>query len=180
MDTDRQKKALRQKMKRARAELSDEQREAAARRILEALKALPGFRRAETVYLYAALPDELPTKGITEYCLSHGKIVALPRVEGDVIRFRRINAFSELHPGVMGILEPSERAPELRAPGLMIVPGLAFDDDNNRLGYGAGFYDRYLADHPGMFTVGVGFECQRADAVPTDYYDKPLSEVLFG
>ena len=61
MDVDRQKNALRQKMKRARAALSDEQREAAARRVLETLRAMPEFRRAETVYSYASLPDELPT-----------------------------------------------------------------------------------------------------------------------
>ena len=178
MDVDRQKNALRQKMKRARAALSDEQREVAARRVLETLRAMPEFRRAETVYSYASLPDELPTKGIIEYCLSHGKIVALPRVEGDIIRFRRINAFSDLHPGCMGILEPPERAPEIIEPGFMTVPGLAFDGGNNRLGYGAGFYDRYLAEHPGNITAGVGFECQAVGAVPTDYYDKPLTAVI--
>ncbi len=165
-------------MRAARSGLSAGERDAAARRILEKLRALPEFEEAETVYLYASLPDELPTEGLINYCLAHGKIVALPRIDGDVMRFRRINAFSELRPGCMGILEPSGRAQEITDPGFMIVPGLAFDGGNNRLGFGRGFYDRYLSEHPGLYTVGIGFECQRTGSVPTDYYDVPLNRVV--
>ena len=87
------------------------------------------------------------------------------------MEFFHIENFGQLHPGTMGILEPEEGALADGADALVIMPGVAFDRDRRRIGYGGGYYDRYLAAHPCLPTMAVAFDCQVLDEVPYDEYD---------
>lgn len=87
------------------------------------------------------------------------------------MKFHRITALSELKPGKYGILEPDNT--DIREPeqGLMIMPGLAFDKEHHRAGYGGGFYDRYLEQHPAFYKAAVAFSFQIVDHIETERYD---------
>ena len=174
------KETLRNKLWFERETISPERREAAAAAIFARIRELPEFAQAQTVYLYASVGAEVPTSRMIGYCLSHGKIVCLPRIDGEHMSFRRITSPLDLHPGVMGIPEPGDKAPEVASPGFMMVPGLAFDRNGNRLGYGGGYYDRYLAGRSDLFTVGLAYGCQIVDTVPTEFNDVPLCAVATG
>ena len=93
------------------------------------------------------------------------------------LHFYEIRHFGQVKPGVMGILEPSEEEGARRAPDpdgavLMIMPGVAFDRRRSRIGYGGGFYDRYLDLHPHLQTAAVAFDFQILDKVPAGEHDK--------
>jgi 5-formyltetrahydrofolate cyclo-ligase len=102
------------------------------------------------------------------------------------MEFYRINSLEELQAGYRGILEPSgETEKFLFRPGnadktLMLMPGVAFDSYRNRIGYGKGFYDRYLADKEELqlHTIGIGFSCQLVDEIPAQEGDIKPYQVI--
>lgn len=168
------KKELREKMKSLRAALPSQSRGEAALRVYEAVKNLPEFQSAGTLFCYASAGAELSTERIA---IAHPK-VAFPKVFGNgVMRFYVGGALQE---GFRGILEPQggeEVAPQ--AGDLMLLPGLAFGKDGSRLGYGGGYYDRYLAGcETRPVCCGVGFEAQVVKSVPTEPTDQPLDILI--
>lgn len=143
------------------------------------------YRSAKTIFAYMDLPGEVQTRTLIGRGLADGKKVALPRVEGQRMRFYGIGKGTGLTqglsgrqdpgymhlllPGAMGILEPDpSRCPCMddEEDALIIMPGVAFDKDRNRIGYGGGFYDRYLQAHPAHPTVAAAFRFQIFDAIP--------------
>ena len=95
----------------------------------------------------------------------------MPRVEGDDMVYYEIKDFSTLKSGYFGIMEPDGGNVCMREEGFLLVPGVAFDPARHRVGYGKGFYDRFLAAHPGFTTVAAAFEFQLFDAVPFEETD---------
>ncbi|MCF0134860.1 MAG: 5-formyltetrahydrofolate cyclo-ligase [Lachnospiraceae bacterium] len=150
--------------------------------ICSRLMSLPLWTDADAIFLYCDVRGEVSTDELIRNCLEGPKTrhLALPRVEGDRIRFYEIASREQLIPGAMGILEPmgEASADDLYPHSMMVVPGVAFDKDLHRLGYGGGFYDRYLAEHPGHVTVGLGFEFQVVPAVPAETHDRALDMVI--
>ena len=130
------------------------------------------YKNANTIYTYVAYNREVETKYIIDQAWKDGKAVAVPRVEGDVMNFYLLTSYDELESGCMGILEPkSSCSPANDEAALMIMPGVAFDRKKNRIGYGGGFYDKYLESHPGLGRLAVAFEFQFMDEVPTEPTD---------
>ena len=128
------KKNLRCDMKARRNALTDEEKKHAAANCLSKLKELPEFMNADRIYAYIACRNELETADIISWCLSHGKHVAVPKVQGEIMHFYEITALSDCVPGAFGILEPAgEEKDRITTPGFMLVPGLAFDKNGNRL-----------------------------------------------
>lgn len=172
------KKALRAEMKQKRGLLTLRERERAGADVLRQLIALPAFRRAKTLFCYAAYGDELPTDPIAAYAKAQGKQVAYPKVLPDRRMIFLTPARSE--PGFQGILEPA--AGEVRWPeahDFMLLPGLAFTPTGGRLGYGGGYYDRYLAalaQRP--VCCGVGFSFQLISELPQEPHDQRLDLVI--
>ncbi len=169
-----QKRLLRRKVKTIRENLSREAISRMSSEIQKRIEILSQFQTARTVFLYMDLPGEVQMKGLIGDCLNAGKKVAVPCVEGQVMHFYRIESFDHLVRGKMDILEPDpDYCPcmDEEEDALMILPGLAFDRSLHRVGYGGGFYDRYLADHRQHMTVAVAFECQIFDEVPFDERD---------
>ncbi len=129
------------------------------------------YQNAQTIYTYVAYNREVETRIIIEQAWADGKKVAVPRVEGDVMNFYLIQSYDELEPGCMGIPEPATSIPANDEHALMIMPGVAFDRKKNRVGYGGGYYDKYLEAHPGLGKLAVAFEFQFMDEVPVEPTD---------
>lgn len=170
------KKKLREGFKAARRAMEpDEQREK-DRRILERLCRLPEYRGAALILTYVSTAIEVDTRALIEKALSDGKQVAVPRcTPGKVdMKFYLISGLSELSPGAFGVLEPDPaKSRELKSfkQSLCILPGLGFDLMGYRLGYGKGYYDRFLSRYSGK-RVGVCYNsCVRA-LLPHGRYDK--------
>ena len=175
------KRLLRAKFRQLRAAYTPQQREKMHRRLAEAVSALPAFRDSSAALLcYASTPDEADTWRILRTAWRSGKTVALPRCEkGGRMAFYRVADERELTSGMLGILEPTAQC-ALYIPqfdDLCIMPALAFDRDGYRLGYGGGYYDRYLSDHP-MVTVGLCYPNCYAQKLPTEPFDIPVQQVF--
>lgn len=147
-----------------------------AEAVFGVLKSLRAYNGAKNILLYCSMPDELPThKFIDE--VRTAKNIILPRINGDTLDLVKYDG--TLSPnGKFAVLEPANSAiVPIGDIELAIVPGLAFDRHCNRLGRGRGYYDRLLsASH--IFTIGVGFDFQFQDQVPTDAHDIPMNAVL--
>lgn len=124
-----------------------------------------------TAFLRIWTSKEVMTRDLIEKALQMGKTVAVPRVEDDDMVYYEIKDFSTLKSGYFGIMEPDGGKVCTREEGFLLVPGVAFDPARHRVGYGKGFYDRFLAAHPGFTTVAAAFEFQLFDAVPFEETD---------
>ncbi|MDO5381843.1 MAG: 5-formyltetrahydrofolate cyclo-ligase [Eubacteriales bacterium] len=142
------------------------------------------------ILTYVSYNQEVDTKKFILRCIEDGKNVYVPKVikndYGKTMIFVRIKSFDDLQKGYMGISEPVSDEESLVDKGLMIMPGLAFDREFNRIGYGGGFYDRYLEEHKNILKIGVCFDFQLFDSIPCEEHDlKPdivvtQNEVLDG
>ena len=132
------------------------------------------FQKARRIFCYASLPGEVDTFYLMKEVLVADKILALPKVHGQCMIFYRVDDLDSLQRGYMGIREPSDSA-EVVSPGqgdLMIMPGLAFDRQKHRIGYGGGFYDKYLERYPEGFTAAFALDFQILDEL--EYEDTDI------
>lgn len=180
------KKMLRRRMRGVRAGIFSCPEEHARLSLMIQLRAMaePAWARSGSILLYAAFRDEADTSFLLEHAWLQGKTVALPRcrpapAEGEM-DFFVCRGWADLALSALGIPEPSPGLPLWRAsgdPALMLVPGLAFDRRGGRLGYGGGFYDRWL-DQGGTagagtpLTLGLAFSSQMVDEVPRGTWDR--------
>lgn len=148
--------------------------------ILEKLKSLEEFKGAKNVFLYAASLEEVETCGIFEYAIKNGKSVFYPKVTGETtMEYVAVSALEALKPGYKGIFEPTENTYTTICPDLVIVPGVAFDKNFNRMGYGKGFYDRYLVEKcERVFKVGLCYDLQLLDTIPNDANDIKMDMLI--
>lgn len=132
---------------------------------------MPAFQEASWIFAYMDFNKEVMTKEIIEAAWKSGKRVAVPRVEGKDMTYYEITSFDQLVPGYFQIPEPEGCEEAVCEEALLIVPGVAFDRARHRVGYGQGFYDRYLSKHQKHTTVAVAFEFQVMDEVPFEELD---------
>ena len=137
----------------------------------------PYFVDAKTIGIYVSYKNEVDThRLIKEYC--NQKNIALPKVTGRQMNFYRITSFDELSKGAYGILEPKDHTFIQKDDiDLMIVPLVAYDDENHRIGYGGGFYDRYLNDYKGK-TIGLAYKFQKVATINSEIHDISLDEII--
>lgn len=127
--------------------------------------------KANTLLLYHALPDEVPTDILLDTLLQRGKTILLPRVISDTdMSIHRYTCENDLTTGSYGILEPSGDIYHGDID-LAIIPGMAFDTHNHRLGRGKGYYDRFLSLHPYIYKIGICFPFQFIDSIPVEPTD---------
>jgi 5-formyltetrahydrofolate cyclo-ligase len=159
--------------------MKQEERSAKSREIEQRLFALPEFRAADLVLFYASFRGEVETHGMIRRALAAGKRIVLPKVSGKELLLFEVTDFDrDVGPGQWGIPEPSGGAPTRPEQiDFIIVPGAAFDEQGNRLGYGAGFYDKLLKGYEGM-TAALAFELQIAAEVPADPHDVPMRKII--
>ena len=131
----------------------------------------PFIQRAGTVAVFAPRPDEPDLKLLELSTLWVGRTILFPKLEDSRLAFAPAESWRELQPGTFGLLTPIRPASSLE-PQLVLVPGLAFSRQGDRLGRGAGFYDRYLAGlGPAVRTIGVAFHLQLVDDLPREAHD---------
>lgn len=137
------------------------------------------FQAAERIGFFASLPFEVATDYLIQASLKVGKEVFLPRVNGRVLVFQAVKSLTKLGLGAQGVREPDSQVPKIAAAeiDLLVVPGLAFDRQGNRLGFGFGFYDRVLQNFPN-FSVSLAFEFQLLPTLPTEALDQKVSRLL--
>ena len=160
-----------------RAEISREEKKAMDRDIAAGIGDSPLFKNASMLLVYAPLENEINLLPLALLARKCGIPVAFPRCdkENGTMQFYTLSEGQKLSPGAYGISEPPENAP-LCVPdrrALCIVPALSYDLDGNRIGYGKGYYDRYLATFPGV-TVGVAYASMLLKSVPTEPHDLPV------
>jgi 5-formyltetrahydrofolate cyclo-ligase len=179
---DRKRRLRRELRGRLRAVAPGEADEA-SRRVAAHLAASPELAGARRVILYAALPDELPSRLLFDAVAGAGRPAHLPRPGPDgILEVALVARWEELRPGRYGVLEPPAAQPgSPLGPGdLVLVPGLAFDRAGHRLGRGGGWWDRTLGAARGarLTAVGVGFAFQVLNAVPHGPGDQALDALL--
>ncbi|MGN0464727.1 MAG: 5-formyltetrahydrofolate cyclo-ligase [Lachnospiraceae bacterium] len=132
------------------------------------------FQAAKTILIYISYNGEMMTDYIIDEARRQNKIVAAPTVLGREMEFFTFSSKEELVKEKHGILEPipSEKTKIREEEALIIMPGVAFDEEKNRVGYGGGFYDKYLQKHPNLKKIAIAYEFQIVDFVPTDEFDQ--------
>lgn len=149
-----------------------------AARIRANLRRIPRFRDAASVGLYYPAGSEVPTQGIMQEAISNGVAVCLPRVRGGrALDFREIAGFSSLEPGSFGLMEPKESCPPAPPMDAVVAPAVGASADGHRIGYGGGFYDRYLAGS-GAAKIALCFQRQVVGAVPREGHDVRMDYVV--
>ena len=143
-----EKRLIRKQIFAVRKQCTDQQIEDWSRRLTKQVLKLPQFLQADRIMAYADYNHEVMTRFIIEEAWKAGKEVAVPKVVGKDMIFYRLTDFSQLAPGYFGIPEPVGSEAVDWEDALMIMPGVAFDRENHRVGYGGGFYDRFLEKHP--------------------------------
>jgi 5-formyltetrahydrofolate cyclo-ligase len=152
-------------------------------KIQERLFALQEFRASKAVFFFASFRSEADTFVMIRKSLDEGKKVVLPKVEGKDLGLYEIRGLDELVPGCMGIPEPSvlgdDRKVGINDVDIVIIPGAAFDETGNRIGYGGGYYDRLLAGlRKSVPVIAPAYEEQVIDSVPAEPHDKKVSIIV--
>ena len=140
----------------------------------------PAYQAASTIYGYLPYNQEVRTIPMLQRALDEGKRVAVPKVYGEEMRFIYLDDLTQVSKGYAGIPEPIADAPvaeDQRA--LVLMPGLAFDPQGHRIGYGGGFYDRFLAQEPHHPTLALCYEFQMQAHLDTEEFDIPVDTVLW-
>ena len=147
--------------------------------IMQQVEQLPQFRDAQTILLYWSMEDEVQTHDFVNRWYQQ-KTLLLPCVDGDDLRLRQYTGPECLKEGEQfGIGEPTgPEFTDLNSVQMIIVPGVAYDRHNNRMGRGRGFYDRLLKSTPNAYKVGVAFNFQMVELVPTEEFDVPMNAVI--
>lgn len=173
------KKEIRKRVLAARDTLSPGKRMAKSREIEERLFSLSEFKSARVILFFASFRSEVDTGPMIRRALAFGKRVVLPKVKGTELVLHEISDLDkDVSPGTWGIPEPHEPRPVmLEEIDLIIVPGAAYDEQGNRAGYGAGFYDKLLAAFK-KTTVALAFESQIVPNIPTEMHDIPIKKIV--
>lgn len=187
MDIKISKQSIRSRYLSRRDNLPLSERREKSKQIWENLKKEEQFLVADCVLVYMDYRSEVMTTGLVEELLKqqNGKKIYAPRVEGFDISFYEITALEELEAGYQGIREPLICEEKMFTDKEMqtmkcvvLVPGAVFDKERYRMGYGKGFYDRFIHKFPDITRIGLAFECQISGQIPTEAHDKKMDLVI--
>lgn len=138
------------------------------------------YRAAKTIYGYLPYNQEVRTVPMLRRALEEGKRVAVPKVYGDDMKFIYLDDLSQVAKGYAGIPEPVADGPVAQdETALVLMPGLAFDRAGHRIGYGGGFYDKFLAREPHHPTVALCYDFQVMNRLETEEFDIPVDLVIW-
>lgn len=175
------KNTLRQEMKKNRKTLSVALRKVKSGKIVTRLEKMEAFQKASTILVYVSAAEEVNTHALIKKYL-HSKRIVIPRVlkNENSLALCQLKHWESLKEGHFGILEvPPEKAEYVKEESieLALVPGIAFDESGQRLGYGNGYYDRLLQKIKGL-KVGLAYECQRVKKIPHKSHDVAVEKLV--
>ena len=174
------KTELRRMIREKKRAMKPEQIETASARLGELFYQTKQYQQARTIYGYLPYNQEVRTVPMLERALADGKRVAVPKVYGDEMRFIYMTDLSAVEIGYANIPEPIADEPIADDPtALVLMPGLAFDPEGHRIGYGGGFYDKFLEKEPNHPTVALCYEFQMLPQLQTQEHDIPVDCVLW-
>ena len=174
------KKELRRQIRELKRAMTSEQIDAASARLGELFLNCPQYKQAKTIYGYLPYNQEVRTVPMLEQAMKEGKRVAVPKCYGDEMRFIYMDDLSKVEKGYANIPEPIADDPVADdKTALVLMPGMAFTKDGKRMGYGGGFYDKFLASEPDHPTVALCYDFQMVEDLPTEDYDIPVDCVLW-
>ena len=163
--------------KRAMTEAEIEERSAKLAQLFFASRA---YQNAKTIYGYLPYNQEVRTVPMLERALKDGKKVAVPKVYGEEMKFLYLDDLTAVAKGYAGIPEPIADEPVAQdETALVLMPGLAFDPQGHRIGYGGGFYDKFLAAEPNHPTLALCYEFQMLPKLDVEDHDIPVDTVLW-
>ena len=175
------KKKLRDYFIEKRLKMSKDDKLIADNNIFERVINHDWFKESECILTYVSTKTEVDTRRLIEYSLGIEKTVAVPRcdVKGNMMKYYRINSFDDLEKSFFNILEPDRFCNEQLdfSNALCIVPGLSFDIKGYRLGYGRGYFDRFLNENP-VRSIGLCYKSFLVDKLPVEEFDKAVDAVL--
>lgn len=171
------KKEIRKQMLKLRASLSNDYIQLATNQIRKKLQSDTIFQKAHTIGIYASYNNEVDILTWIEPYLSL-KQICFPVVKDKTMEFYQVDSLSELEKGTFGILEPTTNKKVMKQDiDLLIIPIVAFDKTNHRIGYGGGYYDRYLIGYKGK-TIGLAYQLQEVDSIFYESFDLPLDKII--
>ena len=174
------KKELRQQIRTQKRAMTEAQIEEKSRVLGETFRACPQYAAAKTIYGYLPYNQEVRTVPMLRQALLDGKQVAVPKVFGDDMKFILLPDLNAVAKGYAGIPEPIADGPEADDPhALVLMPGLVFDPRGHRIGYGGGFYDKFLFREPKHPTVALCYDFQVLPELETEEFDIPVDLVLW-
>ncbi|MEN7548386.1 5-formyltetrahydrofolate cyclo-ligase [Rapidithrix thailandica] len=175
------KQLIRKELLANRASLSQEEITLRSQRIVEQLWQIIATNDFEVVHTFLPIGNEVNTWLLVEQALTNGVKVVIPKTLGKLkLKHLLLEDTQGMVEGKFGTLYPEKEMEYTGAYDLIVVPGLAFDQYHHRIGYGAGYYDVFLKEHPGSLKVGVGFDFQLVDALPVEAHDVPLDKIILG
>ena len=174
------KKELRSRIRAQKRAMSEAEIAQKSERLGKLFAASSLYRQAKTIYGYLPYNQEVRTVPMLERALRDGKRVAVPKVVGEEMIFIYLDDLNAVEKGYAGIPEPIANGPVADDPhALVLMPGLAFDPQGHRIGYGGGFYDRFLAAQPEHPTLALCYDFQLLPYLETDSFDIPVDCVLW-
>lgn len=174
------KKTLRKKIREQKRAMTLEQIETASEKLVQMFLETEQYRTSKTIYGYLPYNQEVRTVPILEQALADGKKIAVPKVYGDEMKFIYLTDLTKVEKSDFGIPEPITDGPVGDDPtALVLMPGIAFTKEGSRIGYGGGFYDKFLAAEPNHPTIALCYDFQMVDELPTEEFDVPVDLVLW-
>lgn len=174
------KAQLRRSIREQKRAMTEEEILRRSARLAEMFAASEAYRSARTIYGYLPYNQEVRTTAMLQQALKDGKRVAVPKVYGDNMKFIYLDDLSLVAKGYAGIPEPIADGPVAGdETALVLMPGLAFDAQGHRIGYGGGFYDKFLAAEPNHPTLALCYEFQLLPRLETEAHDIPVDCVLW-
>ena len=174
------KKELRDYIRKFKRAMTKEEIEAKSEKLGELFLASDLYRQAKNIYGYLPYNQEVRTTAMLEQAQKDGKRIAVPKILGDTMIFVWLDDLSAVEKGYSGIPEPIDLTPVADDPtALVLMPGMAFDPEGHRCGYGGGFYDKFLASEPEHPTLALCYDFQVLPHLETEEFDIPVDCVLW-
>ena len=174
------KKALRSQIRARKRAMTEEEIVSRSEALGQLFVRSEAYRNAKTIYGYLPYNQEVRTVPMLEQALKDGKRVAVPKCYGDEMKFLYLDDLTQVAPGYANIPEPIADEPVADDPtALVLMPGLAFDPQGHRIGYGGGFYDKFLSTEPEHPTLALCYEFQMLPHLETEDHDIPVDTVLW-
>lgn len=174
------KKTLRAAIRQQKRAMTEEEIRQRSEELASLFLTSQPYRDAKTIYGYLPYNQEVRTTPMLEQALKDGKRVAVPKVYGDEMKFIYLTDLNQVEKGYSGIPEPIADGPiGDDETALVLMPGMAFDQQGHRIGYGGGFYDKFLAREPNHPTLALCYSFQMLPSLETEEHDIPVDHVLW-